>query len=48
MSPRPGTRRVVTTGGWVIVQVAQADGTWWNLRAERANSRTGQALAATA
>jgi hypothetical protein len=28
-------RRVIRSAGWVIVQVAQADGSWWNITITR-------------
>jgi hypothetical protein len=36
--PRPGTTRTVTHSGWTHTQVALEDGTWWNIRVERATA----------
>jgi hypothetical protein len=30
------TRTIRTSDGWVITQVKQSDGTWWNIRIDRA------------
>ncbi len=35
----PGTRRTIRTEGWVITQIAQADGTWWNITIVRDTGR---------
>ncbi len=31
--------RVVRSEGWIITQVRQEDGSWWNIRIERETGR---------
>lgn len=39
MTTQTADRRIVRHDGWITTQIRRSDGTWWNIKVERATGR---------